>query len=376
VDTVERCTSCVMPKSSGFAFDGDGVCSLCVAARSASGPPAAEAAAERELARRVELLRERGRGRPYDCVVGVSGGRDSTYLLYLLVRKHGLRCLAAYYRTPFTSNESDANVRRLVDRLEVPLVEMNISRERHRRVARGFVALWARKPSAATANMTCAVCKLVNREIYRVATAHGVRAIVTGASRFEAVQISAGISRHADLSRSEAGRRLSAWSQLKRNVRLVRKGALLLGTSRSFWRHIPLGIQASLLYISPHTPYLRLRYRNVTALEYFYFAEWDEADCNTALREVGWELPPGCLSTWRSDCSFAEVKNAMFARMTGATYADSLMSNMVRYGAVSRDAALKRLRVEGRISPERLAHACRVLELPDAVTLQFEEKGR
>jgi tRNA(Ile)-lysidine synthase TilS/MesJ len=144
-----------MPRSSGFRFDSDGVCSLCVAARSAPSTPAAEAAAERELASRLELLRERGRGRPYDCVVGVSGGRDSTYLLYLLVRKHGLRCLAAYYRTPFTSNESDANVRRLVDRLEVPLVEMNISRERHRGVARGFVALWARKPNAATANATC-----------------------------------------------------------------------------------------------------------------------------------------------------------------------------------------------------------------------------
>jgi hypothetical protein len=305
-------------------------------------------------------------------VVGVSGGRDSSYLLYLLRRKHQLRCLAAYYRTPFTSDVTDANVRRLTRILDVPLVELEVSTELHRRVARELTILWTEKPLALVVNMACAPCKLLNREIFKVARANGIRSVVFGANKSEAVQIAAGVSGEGTLTSSAmAARQLALRSQLQTSILLVKRGLDVLGASPKLWKYLPLGIQASLMYIGPHTPYVRFRYPGIYALEYFYFAEWNEKESEEALAQVGWELPPGCNSTWKSDCSFAELKNSLFRKTTGASYLDALLSNMVRTGMISRDEAMRRLEVEGRVSIERLTDAFETMELPAELRTQL-----
>ena len=103
---VGRCDTCVLPRTSRLIrFEGT-TCSICAGSRSRD---ATEMEPE-HLDRFVDRIKEAGRGRPFDCVVGLSGGRDSTYLLHQLVRRHGLRCLAGYYRTPYTPDTIDANV--------------------------------------------------------------------------------------------------------------------------------------------------------------------------------------------------------------------------------------------------------------------------
>jgi hypothetical protein len=320
----------------------------------------------------IQRIKDRGRKQPFDCVVGVSGGRDSSYLLYLLTQKHHLRCLAAYYRTPFTSSVTDANVRRLTNILNVPLVELEVSNETHRRVAKEFTILWTEKPDPLIAHMACAPCKLLNREIFKLARANGIRTVVYGGNRFEAVQIAAGVSQDETWTTSAmAARQIALMSQLKKSLELMKKGVNVLKVSTKLWRYLPLGVQASLMYISPHTAYLRFRYPEIFALAYFYFGEWEEKESDEALAELGWELPPGCNSTWKSDCSFAELKNIMFRKMTGVGYMDAFLSNMVRAGFISRDEALRRIEVEGRVSVERLSETCETMELPDELSALF-----
>jgi tRNA(Ile)-lysidine synthase TilS/MesJ len=170
---IERCNLCVLPKSHFLGFD-DGTCSLCNAARRTSTVSRDTGGLRERLEEYIQRIKEQGRGQSFDCVVGTSGGRDSSYLLYLLTHKHHLRCLAGYYRTPFTSSVTDANVRRLTSKLNVPLVEIGISKELHRRIAREFTILWTEKPHPVIANMACAPCKLVNREIFEIARANGI----------------------------------------------------------------------------------------------------------------------------------------------------------------------------------------------------------
>ena len=188
----QRCNTCVLPRSTHLV-------SLTLPAHACcAGPPGqvrrlrGQDAGRCSGERRHRRNQARGKGHSFDCVVGVSGGRDSAYLLHLLVKKHQLRCLAAYYRTPFTIDIIDANVRRLTARLGVPLVEMDISPEYHRRVARELVLLWAQDRQSVTINMACAPCKQVNRELFRMAAAEDIPTIVAGANVFEAVQVSVG----------------------------------------------------------------------------------------------------------------------------------------------------------------------------------------
>lgn len=317
----------------------------------------------------IANIKYRGRGRPYDCVVGISGGRDSSYLLYLLKKKHNLRCLAGYYRTPFTSDIIHANVHKITTSLHVPVVELPISNEFHTRVAREMTLLWARKTHPVIINLACGPCKLINKELFQLARRNRTRTLVCGGNQFETVQVAASNSRDTRITASTtAAEILSLWPQIRTSARLIRKGIALLAISRRMWRYIPLGIRSSLMYINPHTPYLRMRYPNILPLDYFYLSEWNEQECEETLSVMGWELPPGCNSSWKSDCSFAELKNLMFLRTVGMTYMDCFLSNMVRSGLISRDEALARAKKSGAVSLERLEDARNVLDLASQFT--------
>lgn len=357
IDDSQRCKTCVLPVTTQVEFT-DGECAVCQ-----ENPDLAYYTPNAEvLDKCVSDLRERGKGKSYDCLVGVSGGRDSTYLLYRLVKKHHLRCLAAYYRTPFTPQTIEDNVKRMCALLDVPLVEMSISRERHRKLARTFVQLWKEKPSPALASLSCAPCKLVNREVFRLAKKEKIPTIVFGGNKYEAVPFLP--SAMKTKKEVDPDKNYRFMNQVKRAFRLIGNGIGLLFKNISVWRYIPMGIQSSLMYINPHTAYLRMRYPNIKAIEFFHYSGWDEAECNQALEEVGWELPAGCNSKWKADCTFGEIKNYMFSSMMGATYLDAFLGNMVRAGILDRDEALQRLQTEGKLSMQRIEDACETMDLP------------
>ena len=359
-EPLERCVRCVLPNThGGFEFNSNGVCRLCQEAE--LRPPndaAARAARRARLEASLEELRRRGKGRDFDCVVGISGGRDSTYLLHQLVRKHHLRCLAAYYRTPFTVDEVDANVQRLVKNLNVQMVPMDIDQRYHAQKARELVLLWNRKPLTVIGNLACAPCKLVNRESHRIAWKYGVKGIVYGGNRYEMFQLSAGQLKDVDAAEKHSlkTQALEAWTYVKRGVGMMAKTAAV-------WKYAPMGFWAAVLYRSPHTVYLRYRYPGIYHMEYFYEAEWDEQECRQALKDVGWIRPPNCFSDWKADCSFGEWKNYMYVNTHGVHYVEALLSNLVRDGALTREEALRRLAVEGQPSDGRWKDVERVLGL-------------
>jgi glutamine---fructose-6-phosphate transaminase (isomerizing) len=350
---MDRCDSCVLPTSGrSVTFEGT-TCSLCVASRT-TVPERIDPA---DLDRLMERVRTAGRDRAHDCVVGVSGGRDSTYLLHQLVRRHGLRCLAAYHRTPFTPDVIDANVRRATGMLGVPLVEMDIPHAHHRKWAKRAVMLWLRQPSPVVASLACAPCKQHNREVLRIARRYGVPFLAMGSNRYEAVQVAVS---HTSM---RAGGRPGLAVKMRQSLTLARKGTLALARSRELWPFVPVGVKAA-LYLSPDAPFLRFAYRGIETFNYFYLAPWDEAECEAVLRDLGWEQPSDCPSSWRADCAFTEIKNRIFTRTSGMDYVDAFFSNRIRAGDLDRDEALRRLGIEGRPSQARLEEACSMLGVP------------
>lgn len=117
------CTRCVMDTTAGdIRFDANGVCNHCARfldrARHIIQPDPAEQKAK--LDRLVSTIRERGRGKRYDCVVGVSGGVDSSWVLVHAVRL-GLRPLAVHMDNGWNSELAQNNIANLVRGLGVDL---------------------------------------------------------------------------------------------------------------------------------------------------------------------------------------------------------------------------------------------------------------
>lgn len=116
------CSRCIYDESvPGIYFDEQGVCRYChqieaLAEEYGTGTPRGEVA----LAEWVEKIRRSGRGKTYDCVVGVSGGTDSSFLLHWAVEQ-GLRPLAVHYDNTWNTAIANQNIRTMLDKLDLDL---------------------------------------------------------------------------------------------------------------------------------------------------------------------------------------------------------------------------------------------------------------
>ena len=100
-----------------------------------------------------EALRElldsrRNPASDYDCLVAISGGRDSTYTLLKLARDLERRVLAVNYRNPFTHPQAERNIKSALEKLGVDLVSFRLRRRVHQRTARRNLIAWLNKPAA------------------------------------------------------------------------------------------------------------------------------------------------------------------------------------------------------------------------------------
>lgn len=74
-----------------------------------------------ELERRVEAIKLAGKGRDFDCILGLSGGADSSYMLHVMVTEFGLRPLVFHVDGGWNSEIAANNINNLIEKLELDL---------------------------------------------------------------------------------------------------------------------------------------------------------------------------------------------------------------------------------------------------------------
>jgi len=110
-------------------FDEEGVCNHCHQHDRAYAdlvPKGLEA--EKQLSTLINRIKEKGKGKKYDCIIGLSGGVDSTYVA-LLVKKLGLRPLAVHLDNGWDSELAVKNVENIVTKLNIDLYTIVINWE-------------------------------------------------------------------------------------------------------------------------------------------------------------------------------------------------------------------------------------------------------
>ena len=116
------CKRCVMDSSvPGVRFDAAGVCSYCHMHDKLEAMFPLGEEGQAILQGMAKTMRAKGKGRKYDCVVGVSGGRDTSYCLYYVKEIMGLRPLAVHFDNGWDSEISKTNLAKVCDGLDVEL---------------------------------------------------------------------------------------------------------------------------------------------------------------------------------------------------------------------------------------------------------------
>ena len=123
MNEIQTCTNCVMDTTdSKIFFDEKGVCDHCNTYYNDILPKwHTDERGEKELWKIINKIKQEGKGKDFDCIMGMSGGIDSSYLLYEMVEKFGLRPLVFHVDAGWNSQIAVNNIERLIDGLGLDL---------------------------------------------------------------------------------------------------------------------------------------------------------------------------------------------------------------------------------------------------------------
>ena len=117
------CTRCIMDTSDpNITFNDDGVCEYCQNFDQQIRPSwHTDERGARELERIAAAIRKAGEGKDFDCIIGLSGGLDSSYATYIAKERMGLRPLLFHVDAGWNTDQAVGNIEKLVDGLGLEL---------------------------------------------------------------------------------------------------------------------------------------------------------------------------------------------------------------------------------------------------------------
>lgn len=115
------CTCCVMDTSDPeIQFDENGVCQRCNEYKTRILPDWNYGRGhEDELNQLIDDIKRKGKGKEYDCILGLSGGLDSTYMLHLAVKEWGLRPFVFHIDAGWNLPVAEKNIKKICDKLNI-----------------------------------------------------------------------------------------------------------------------------------------------------------------------------------------------------------------------------------------------------------------
>jgi N-acetyl sugar amidotransferase len=170
------CTKLVMDTTDpAITFDENGVCNYWreYEAFRATLPDAAER--ERRLQSLIAEIKAAGKGRKYDCLIGLSGGVDSSYLAYI-AHKHGLRPLAMHFDNGWNSELAVSNIEKLVERFGFDLETFVMDWEEFRDLQRAYF-------KASVIDLEIPTDHMIFGALYKTAARHNIKYLLSGTNQ-------------------------------------------------------------------------------------------------------------------------------------------------------------------------------------------------
>ena len=294
-----RCSRCLLPSCyPTISYDEAGKCSFCEKWDGKWGNLDFEKESESLDSIFASV---RGKTKPYDCVTGLSGGKDSCYTAYFL-KKKGLSPLTVTFDNGFLSETARANIKRIVESLSLPHIFVKPEWPMLQKWYRHFFL---------TSGEFCSVCNLgIRTALYRAAKSYGIKIIVTGTS-----------------PRTEANSPKEFFTVSDAYFKNVAK--------KAFPKKEVKGFQ----YISQTKRIMWYVTKSVFHLCLPSYIPWNEEEMLAELKEeFGWS---GILWEQHADCLMNDVKDYVKLKKFGVSEEAAKLSSLIRDGQITRERGLE-----------------------------------
>jgi hypothetical protein len=303
------CTRCISDETfPDITFDEAGVCKYCKLHDTLDRELPNGSEGRKIIEKAIAAMKRRNRKKKFDCLVGISGGRDSTYTLWAL-KQLGLRVLAVHFNDGFGNPVAGENMVRATDRLGIPLRTITSDWRLSRDIRVAFL-------KSSTPDIAQGTDLGIAAALYGCAAREGVRDIIIGQSfRTEGI---------APLE----------WSYLDgKYLRAVHKR---FGTVPPRpWKPADPGFNLEL----KHMIYYAL-IRGIRVFPILYYADYIRSEATALIEhELGW-VNPG--AHYFDDLYQALMNNVLRVKF-GIDRRKFNYSALVRSGQMSRDDALARI---------------------------------
>ena len=318
---LRRCTKCVLPETMPYiTFDSDGICNYCHNYRPRNHPKPIE-----EL---VELVKPYRRAAGPDCIVPLSGGRDSCYGLHLIVNELGLRPLTFTYDWGMVTDLGRRNISRISSELGVENIIIAADIEKKRDFIAKNLRAWLKSPNLGMISILTAGDKHFFRHLQTIQKQTGIGLNLWGINPLEVTHFKAGfLGIPPDF---EEARVYSHGAMKQLRYQSLRFRAMTHSPgyfNRSLWDTLSGEYYSS---FATKTDYF----------EIFDYWRWSEQQIDDTLAQYDWERAPDTKTTWRIGDGTAAFYNYVYYTVAGFTEHDTFRSNQIREGDLTRGEAL------------------------------------
>ncbi len=122
----------------------------------------------------IASIKKAGKGKNYDCIIGISGGTDGTYTL-LLAKKHGLRPLAVHFDNGWSKNVAQKNIKKACDKLNIDLYTYVVDWEEFKDIQKSFI-------KASVPDLEVPTDIGIQGTLYKIAREENIKYILSGAN--------------------------------------------------------------------------------------------------------------------------------------------------------------------------------------------------
>jgi NAD synthase len=299
-----------------ITFDKDGVCNHCLSYKKT------EPIGEDRFLQKIHSQR----GRQHDCVLGISGGKDSCYVAYLAKKKYGLRALAVSYDFPFMVDLARKNTKTVCERLGLELLVVKSRHNLEYRLLRNHLISLA---ATGTTWGQCLFCHYgIEAVLYETARSREIPFILSGVTKNETWW--------------QPGDRLGFLGKRLKNLPLGEKVLFGLYQCRAYTGLVDQRRQFPIPGNSCLNAYKRadVPLNGPETIRVFDYIKWDQAVIEKTLQaETGWQKPPQSLS-WRYDCILEPLLDFTYKREFGISSAGLYICSLIRSGLLIREEAL------------------------------------